>query len=136
MRGPLYSGLPTVEHFRKYDVLSAILQLHFYAKTDICLIGDIDIQCSTWKQVEELQKGYISLHATIHPDYEFVKNIIHHDRTDSSDFMIRSQESRSYKQIILKEDMKRRCIGSISIGNCDYLRYCGELEIAESRLKK
>ncbi len=40
------------------------------------------------------QKGYVTLHADIRPGYEFERAIIHHDRPDSSEYVIRSQESR------------------------------------------
>jgi len=138
LRGPLYMGLPTVEEHRSGDVLFNVLQLIKDTETDICMIGDIDITDETWIKLKELSEGYISLHARIDEKYLFVKDIIHHDRPDSSDYVIRSQESREFSsqgKIFRVESLKERKKGSISIGNADYLRYSGELEIARQNLE-
>lgn len=136
-RGPLFAGLPTVEAHRNGDILENILQLHKEANTDICLIGDVDIDASAWVQMKEIQEGFVTLHADIDAPYEFIKDTIHHDRPDSSDYVIRSQESRVYAsmgKLVEKEPAMQRIMGSISIGNSDYLRYSGELEIARIQL--
>ncbi|WP_160691357.1 MupG family TIM beta-alpha barrel fold protein [Clostridium sp. C2-6-12] len=137
LRGPLHMGLPTVEEHRCGDLLFNMLQLIKDTETDIPMIGDIDIKDETWIKLKELSEGYISLPATIDEKYSFVKNIIHHDRLDSSDYVIRSQESREYSsqgEIIQAELLKERNKGSVFIGNLDYLRYSGELEIARQDL--
>lgn len=137
LRGPLHAGLPTVEEHRYGDIVLHMLELNKVAQSDICLIGDIDVTDDTWKKMEELQEGYVSLHAQIDEAYCFVKDMIHHDRPDSSDYVIRSQESRGYATqgaIISKEASKPRPVGAISIGNEEYLRYSGELEIARKDL--
>ena len=64
------------------------------------------------------------------PGIFFVRNIIHHDRPDSSDLVFRSQESRQYRQQILPEGICERPAGSISLSNEKYRRYMGELEAA------
>ena len=138
LRGPLHLGLPTVEEHRTGDVLFNVLQLIKDTGTDICLIGDIDITDEAWIKLKELSEGYVSLHARIDEKYSFVKNIIHHDRPDSSEYVIRSQESREFSsqgKTIEVESLKERKKGSISIGNLDYLRYSGELEIARQDLE-
>ncbi|MEG2800188.1 MAG: MupG family TIM beta-alpha barrel fold protein [Erysipelotrichaceae bacterium] len=138
-RGPLFLGLPTVEKHRNGDVLENLLELHFQGETDICLIGDVNIKDETWIQIKELQEGYVSITVQLEEKYGFVKDIIHHDRPDSSDYVIRSQESREYGspgKTIVKEKTKERKIGSISISNKDYLRYSGELEVARINLPK
>lgn len=137
LRGPIYSGLPTVEEHRQGYMLLNVLQLIKDAYTDICIVGDVDIKDESFKSLMELSNGYISLHADIIDNYSFVKDIIHHDRPDSSEYVIRSQESRIYTSQGKRfnvEPTKERKKGSISISNCNYLRYSGELEIARKDL--
>ena len=132
-RGPLYQGLPTVEEHRHKDPLLSILELRSIAFCDIVLIGDVDITDDLWDKLEKLNSGYVELRAEIKEEYSFVKDIIHHDRPDSSSFVIRSQESREYGtpgKVFKAEMVKERKKGAISIGNEKYLRYSGELEIA------
>lgn len=138
LRGPLKMGLPTVEDQRNGNVLLNMLQLVQLCSTDICLVGDIDISDGTYRQVKELSDGYISLKADVRPEYRFIAETIHHDRPDSSDYVIRSQESRKYAsegRLFPVEPCGPRKKGSISVGNKDYLRYSGELEIARKDLQ-
>ncbi len=92
-----------------------------------------------------LSENYVELCADILPAYGFIRNTIHHDRPDSSEYIIRSQESRQYNKEILPEalpaefkiqesDTLVRKSGSIGISNHEYLRYMGELEIARVEL--
>ena len=130
-------GLPTVEEHRNGDVLFNILQLIKDAETDICLIGDIDSTDEAYTKLKELSEGYISLNTKIYEKYSFVKNMIHHERPDSSEYVIRSQESREFssqEKVFPSDNIKERRKGSISIGNSEYLRYSGELEIARKDL--
>ncbi|WP_426349989.1 MupG family TIM beta-alpha barrel fold protein [Alloiococcus sp. CFN-8] len=132
-RGPLYEGLPTVEDHRYKDPLLSILELRSSALCDIVLIGDVDITEELWNKLEKLNSGYVELRADIRKEYSFVRDIIHHDRPDSSSYVIRSQESREYGtpgKLFKAETAMLRSKGSISIGNENYLRYSGELEIA------
>ncbi|MEG0854067.1 MAG: MupG family TIM beta-alpha barrel fold protein, partial [Angelakisella sp.] len=136
-RGPLCEGLPTVEEHRGGDVLLNLLQLQKSCLTDVCLIGDIDLSESSWNRLEELTQNYVSLKADILPQYAYIKGQIHHDRPDSSEYVIRSQESRTYAsqgKLFSPEPLLPRPKGSIFIGNEGYLRYSGELEIARCDL--
>lgn len=137
LRGPLKMGLPTIEEHRNSNVLLNILSLIKDCSTDICLIGDIDISDEAYNKIKELSEGYVSLKAEINPKYEYITNLIHHDRPDSSEYVIRSQESRGYAsqgRLFPAEPVKPRKKGSISVGNEGYLRYSGELEIARKDL--
>lgn len=138
LRGPLHMGLPTVETSRSTGVLLSMLQLMKDCHTDICLVGDIDISDEAWRGVKELSEGYVSLKAEIDPEYRFIMDEIHHDRPDSSEYVIRSQESRAYAsqgKLFPAQSVKPRGRGSISVGNEGYLRYSGELEIARRDLE-
>lgn len=135
LRGPLFEGLPTVEEHRKRkdQVLLNMLELYYEGSCDVVLVGDVDVEEKDWKDIQCLSHDYVELEADILPSYEFVRDIIHHDRPDSSEYVIRSQESRQFKQEIKphKENQPQvRKQGSICISNKNYLRYMGELEIA------
>lgn len=137
LRGPLKMGLPTVEEHRNPEVLLNMLQLIRLCETDICMVGDIDISDKAYRQIRELSEGYVSLEAKLRPKYAFLAGNIHHDRPDSSEYVIRSQESRQYSsqgKLFPAEPPLPRKRGSISVGNEKYLRYSGELEIARKDL--
>ncbi|MEM1485656.1 MupG family TIM beta-alpha barrel fold protein [Oscillospiraceae bacterium PP1C4] len=136
-RGPLYEGLPTVEEHRGGDVLFNLLQLQKQCFTDVCLVGDVDLSETSWRKLGELTQNYVSLKAEILSQYSYVREQIHHDRPDSSEYVIRSQESRTYAsqgKLFSAESLLPRPKGSILVGNEGYLRYSGELEIARCDL--
>ncbi len=121
LRGPLFEGLPTVEEHRgrKDQVLLNMLELFYDGSCDVVLIGDVDVEERDWKDIQCLSQDYVELKADILSPYEFVRDIIHHDRPDSSEYVIRHE---NHSQV--------RKQGSISTSNENYLRYMGELEIA------
>ncbi len=138
LRGPLCMGLPTVETHRGGDVLYSLLQLEKECLTDICMVGDIDLTEDSWRKVGELAQGYVTLKAKLNPAYRYITETVHHDRPDSSDYVIRSQESRAYSsqgRLFPAQGLSARQKGSISVGNEGYLRYSGELEIARTDLE-
>lgn len=134
LRGPLYEGLPTVEQHRrqKEQVLLNMLELYAEGLCDVALIGDLDVEEKDWRAIGCLSHGYVELKADILPEYTFVRDTIHHDRPDSSDWLFRSQESRYWRRKIeaRPEEQASRKRGSIAVSNEAYLRYMGELEIA------
>ncbi|MCH3973335.1 MAG: MupG family TIM beta-alpha barrel fold protein [Oscillospiraceae bacterium] len=137
LRGPLQEGLPTAETHRNGNVLYNMLQLIKDCETDICFIGDIDVSDSVYRQIKELKNGYVRLDVSLLPAYRFLGDTVHHDRPDSSEYVIRSQESRQYKvkgMRFPKEPLRPRKAGSISVSNEAYQRYAGEVEIARKDL--
>ena len=136
MRGPLYAGLPTVEahRYHKTDILLNMLELYFDGKCDMVMVGDIDISDEAWKSVELLNQGIIEIKAEIDKKYHFIKNMTHHDRIDSSNYIFRSIESRMLENRIEPENCIERKKGSICISNSKYLRYEGEMEIMRQDL--
>lgn len=136
-RLPLKQGLPTVEEQRDEDVLLSILQLLTMTSTDIVLIGDIDVTNQTWDKLKDLSEGFVRLKCTLNKGFEYLSQSRHHDRADSSEYVIRSVESRMYATpgaAFEPKDSNAIQKGDILIGNRDYLRYSGELEIARKDL--
>lgn len=136
LRGPLHLGLPTVEEHRNQDVLWNMLALNMDADTDICLIGDVDIQDDTWQQLHDISLGFISIRATIDDKYAYLRDVVHHDRPDSSDYIFRSQESRALGVKVEKGNIDQSEVGSLRVANEAYGRYEGEFEIARQTLAK
>ncbi|MCR4781558.1 MAG: MupG family TIM beta-alpha barrel fold protein [Lachnospiraceae bacterium] len=137
LRGPLHEGLPTVEEHRdRDDVLLNMLEL-YDANTDIVYIGDCDIKDSDWERVADLSKGFVRLKVQ-NLDIAELKDKLQHDRPDSSEYVIRSCESRLWD---ISYDLKQKntidCeTGYICIANEGYLRYKGELEICRKPRKR
>lgn len=141
LRSPLFEGLPTVEEHRgrKNDVLLNMLELSYDGYCDVVLIGDPEVDEKSWNHMRNLSHNYVELKAFIVSPYEFIRNTIHHDRLDSSRYVIRSQESRTYKLDDFPKSeytVMERKPGSIFISNHLFLRYSGELEIARISLPK
>jgi len=133
-RTPIFAGLPTVEEHRNTNVFYNMLELFYETESDVVLFGDVDVTDEVWRRIKEYNQGYITLRADIDPAYADIKNIIHHDRPDSSEHVLRSVESRQIKRKVLPADVRLRSAGDIFISNEKYLRYEGELEIARKAL--
>ena len=129
-RQPIFQGLPTVEEHRNTNVFYNMLELYHETDSDVVMFGDIDVTDRVWQQIKEYNQGFISLRADIDPAYADYKGIIHHDRSDSSGYIVRSVESRFIKRKVAPGEVKPRIAGDISISNEKFLRYEGELEIA------
>jgi len=132
-RGPIYAGLPTIESHRNQDVLMSALELKYYCDTDDVFVGDVDVSDSILHQLSMLVNNTVELYAHLNSEYTYLYNQLHHDRPDSSEYVIRSQESRMYAtpgRIIEPDESKHILKGDILMSNKLYLRYSGELEIA------
>lgn len=133
LRGPIYEGLPTVENHRisKESVLKNILEL-YKAHTDVVLIGDIDVKDETWHELGNLNRNLIEIPIEKIGEISEYTSVIHHDRTDFSEWMFRSVESRQITgRIIEPFNTVERVRGSVCINNSQFGRYAGELSIAK-----
>lgn len=132
LRGPLKLGLPTIEEHRGQKESLAINMLELYkAKSDIVMVGDVNLSDNGWKEFKAVSDGVINLRAVLREGYTDLYDRVAHERPDSSAFVIRAEESRGWykNQSILPENTIDCEVGSICIGNDKYLRYKGELEI-------
>jgi len=137
-RGPLFSGLPTVEDQRNTDVLHNMLALFHETQSDVVLIGDVDVSDKVWRQIDAFNQGFVTLRADVDASFSHLKHTLHHDRPDSSPYVVRSVESGALRaqgvgQHVPKSSTaqtKVRQKGAICLSNEAYLRYEGELEIA------
>ncbi len=140
LRGPLQEGLPTIEaqRERKDDLALNMLEASYGAGCDIVLVGDPGLTDESWERFHQLSEGYVNLAASIDERYSYLYRQVHHDRPDSSEDIIRSQESRTSLRpgpIVPDNGAGReRPVGTIAVSNSEYQRYEGELEIARREL--
>ncbi|MBE3569003.1 MAG: DUF871 domain-containing protein [Bacillales bacterium] len=140
-RGPLYSGLPTLEDHRYASPFFAYLDLKINENVDKVLIGDVRISEKSLEQFSAFDQNVFLLWAK-----PFVQDVIlqkeittvQTNRMDAARDVIRSQESREYRfigQPLLEPiHTTTRKKGSITIDNLLYGRYQGELQIVKRDL--
>ena len=140
-RGPLYEGLPTVEEHRGLSgetLIQAMLSL-YDVDSDVVLIGDPDVTDTTWKRIGQLERNCIELKAELKPDFEYLYDRLQTDRPDSSSYIIRSQESRLWKDAPVYDakpsTWETVATGTILVSSKAYGRYAGELSIARGLLE-
>lgn len=140
-RGPLYEGLPTVEEHRGLsgDALVQAMLALYDADSDVVLIGDPDVTDITWKRIGQLERNCIELKAELKPDFEYLYDRLQTDRPDSSSYIIRSQESRLWKDAPVYDakpsTWETVATGTILVSSKAYGRYAGELSIARGLLE-
>ena len=133
--------MPTVEEHRGLSgdtLIQAMLAL-YDADSDVVLIGDPDVTEATWKRIGQLEQNCIELKAELKPDFEYLYDRLQTDRPDSSSYIIRSQESRLWKDAPVYDakpsTWETVATGAILVSSKAYGRYAGELSIARGLLE-
>lgn len=140
-RPPFYEGLPTVESTRKMLPIVAG-QLLMLAGTENIFIADELATDDTLKQISLIEGEVINLPIdNFNYNYLDLFNVLHTNRPDSANDVIRSQESRlclleniNFNREIAVDNCLIRSRGSITIDNLNYARYSGELQICKCNL--
>ena len=137
LRGPLHEGLPTVEAHRgdAGDRLFLDMLELASAGCDAVLVGDPDVSKTVWKRIAGISQNVIDLAAELAEPYQSLFGRLQHDRPDSSPWIVRSQESRRWKDVEVpkpSQDVRDMDVhaGDILMSTTAYGRYAGELEIA------
>lgn len=141
-RGPVFEGLPTLENIREKRFVTSVLKL-ISLKTDIVLVGDIDLSDKNWEYFKYIAKGIVPIRIIDN----VLNDTVFENRIDYSEYLIRSKIPKSigktrkeFKEYIQKnlKDVKKENgeikKGDILLSNEKYLRYEGELEIALKNL--
>ena len=141
-RGPVFEGLPTLENTREKRFVTSVLKL-ICLKTDIVLVGDIDLSDKNWEYFKYIAKGIVPIRIIDN----ILNDTVFENRIDYSEYLIRSKIPKSigktrkeFKEYIQKnlKDLKKENgeikKGDILLSNEKYLRYEGELEIALKNL--
>lgn len=136
-RGPLFSGLPTLEEHRGQHPLASTLALLATKAVDLVYIGDGGLTPQTKEQFEKFQNdNMILLHlADIGSDYyEYVLGS-HENRRDEARDVVRSANARFQEIPLIKpQKTNTRVYGSVTVDNENYQRYMGEIQICKKDL--
>ena len=135
LRHPLYQGLPTLEEHRFKHPLACLLDMESMNVEHI-YVGDGGLKDYTLKQIKGyFQENILSVRASqTTTSFSYVLGQ-HENRQDDARDVIRSAQAR-FKEIpeIIPENTSERSRGSITIDNCDYGRYMGEIQIVKNDL--
>ena len=144
-RGPLFEGLPTLEKHRNLKSSLAFRHLMLLGINNV-YFGDSKISKEELITISNLNDSATAIECEItskNKDFSKVFSQIHTDRPDSSEYVIRSQESRltlsagAFKKMIVEpENSVERYEGNITIDNSLYERYAGEIQICRQNLKE
>lgn len=135
LRQPLYQTLPTLEAHRFLHPLAGLIDMKSMS-VDHVYIGDgglkeeTSIQCARY-----IQDQTIRLRAVAETtDFTYVAGN-HVNRQDCARDVIRSADAR-FKKIpqIVPENTVVRPVGALTIDNCDYGRYMGEIQVVKRDL--
>lgn len=137
-RGPLFSGLPTVEDHRTLPIVKSALELISLECIDAIMIGDSNAPLGDLQTVSSIAHYKpLRLRILVEKNCSIEeKNILfaiaHQARMDSGAYQIRSLTSREYAEFgkdIRPNNTLVRKKYSITIDNVKYGRYSGELQI-------
>ncbi|MFC0235633.1 DUF871 domain-containing protein [Fictibacillus phosphorivorans] len=130
LRGPLHLGLPTIENHRHVSPALAALELQEMNTDKIC-VGDLSLTNKTLQELKFLMEGTVPLYADLNKGYETFGNMVHTNRMDAAEYVIRSVESRHQPSHFQSEAHELDVFneGTITVENELYGRYAGELQI-------
>ncbi|MCM0582655.1 DUF871 domain-containing protein [Weissella diestrammenae] len=132
LRGPLFSGLPTLERDRYQHPLASALALLIECQVSGVYIGDGGLSMAVRDQFAHwIHEQVITLHATkVSPNYFHLVTRQHRNRQDAARDVLRSAESRLWQlPNIIPGPMFERRLGAITIDNQHYQRYMGEIQV-------
>lgn len=137
LRGPLHLGLPTLEKHRDVHPLAAAIELFQDDTIDGVYIGDETIQPLTAQQFYQyFKEACVLLPVSVKSEAHRTLFIdTHTNRMDDARDVVRSQEAR-FKTIptIEPDNTVSRTVGSVTLDNCLYGRYMGELQVVKRPL--
>lgn len=135
-RGPLYEGLPTLEHHRFLAPYTQFVELVREFSVDKVFLGDISLSLFELDLIQSyLAEPIIQIPVELTDDTaDLLYDKKFTVRVDSPKTLIRVQESREYAQQgppIDKKNTLQREKGSITMDNKKYKRYSGEVQITK-----
>ena len=137
-RGPIFEGLPTLEAHRNVLPSAAFVDLVQRFGMDEIFLGDPEISDAERARIERYcEAGIISVPAVLDGKYEHLYDRVFTCRGDSPKWLVRFQESRIYScqgDTVEPENCVNRVRGMITIDNCGYGRYSGEVMMIRQEL--
>lgn len=140
-RGPIHAGLPTLESHRSIPSVTAAKHLWASGLVDTVLFGDPLASDAELGAVAALDPQVITLRVRAEAGLSEAEtkllNMIHTNRMDPGEYVIRSQEARgaAASERVPARTALPRTMGTVTIDNDLYLRYKGELQITLADLK-
>lgn len=138
LRGPLHEGLPTLEAHRHVLPSAAFADLAQRFGLDGIFVADPGISSREQERIARFcREGVISVPARLDDRYAHLYDQVFTCRVDSPKALVRFQESRVYScqgAIVEPGSCTRRSRGSITIDNCHYGRYSGEVMMVRQDL--
>ena len=136
-RGPIFEGLPTLEHHRHISPYAAFMELTLKYHVDQVFVGDPGISAYEIQRIQSYcDTGVIDIPVTLkHAEHFYDKEVT--CRIDSPSWIIRVEEARLLKKAdehIAPNNTTTREIGAITMDNDAYLRYAGEVQVVRSPL--
>lgn len=135
-RGPIYEGLPTLEEHRYMEISDITIDLVNRFNADGIMLSDNFYTEHEIKEVEDNIKPLdnpIEIKVeTLNDKYDDIIFKTHEFRYDSNNRFLRSKSSRTMAEFAKKiepENCTIRKAGAITIDNCKYERYSGELQV-------
>ena len=130
-RGPLFEGLPTLEAHRNVLPSAAFVDLTQRFGMDGIFLADPGIREAEARRIAQYcEEGIISVPAQLDVQYEYLYDKVFTCRVDSPKWLVRFAESRVYScqgDRVEPANCTSRTRGAITIDNCGYGRYSGEI---------
>lgn len=136
--GPLFEGMPTVEAHRNLNILVGAQEL-MAEGCDVVVIGDTMASGKELRALGEIIQGEWLLPAKgypMSPEERTIFEGFHRERIDQGEYVVRSSNPlvEGFLEEIIQGIGSERKAGSITIDNCLYGRYQGELQIVKRDL--
>lgn len=132
-RGPVYEGLPTLEHHRGMLPSAAFGELKLRYGMDGIFVGDPGISQRELSRITDFcEQGILSVPAALAPEHEGLYGRVFTCRPDSPSWLVRLAESRTYScpgDTVIPRGCVPRVRGSITMDNQTYGRYSGEIQL-------
>ncbi|WEN69964.1 MupG family TIM beta-alpha barrel fold protein [Staphylococcus sp. NRL 16/872] len=138
LRGPLFKGLPTIEHHRYTPTLLAAHSLLTIGIQHI-MIGDLAISDDKANALAQmiLHRHFVITVSSYSSAYAELIFRTHTSRIDTPEHLIRSKDSRTINHLTIEPDHHHDYVrkkGTITIDNLLNKRYEGELQMIKSEL--
>ena len=138
LRGPLHEGLPTLEAHRHVLPSAAFVDMALRFGMEDIFLADPGLSKKEQQRIAEFCKtGVICVPAELDEDWRHLYGKVFTRRIDSPRWLIRFQESRTYScqgDIVQPRNCIERRRGTITVDNCGYGRYSGELMLLREDL--
>ena len=136
-RGPIFAGLPTLEHQRNMLPYASYLQCKKKYDIDYVFVGDGVISLKEKHKIDIFnQENIILLRTSLSKQFNLI-NKVFTIRDDSPKDVLRLFESRTMAtqgELIEPYNCIKRDIGSVCMDNRNYMRYSGEVQLLRKML--